>query len=202
MSMILGLVALSDANIARVLQDPPLIWRVIAPDSPEAYEEARAAEVKKPTMWSTLFRSAQPVTSVPDLEMSGAEGLETDLDKAWHGIHYLLTGTAWEGEHPRNFLISGGTEVGDIDVGYGVARAFTSAQTREVLEVINALRDEDLKIRFDPQDMLAKEIYPEVWDRNPEEDDTFGYLLEYFEILRGFLSQTVDERLGILVYFT
>ena len=25
-------------------------------------------------------------------------GQEIDLDKAWHGLHYLFTGTAWEGE--------------------------------------------------------------------------------------------------------
>ena len=202
MSMILGLVALSDANISRVLQDPPLVWRVIAPDEPEAYENARTEGVKKPTLLSKLFRRAQPSATVPDLEMSGAEGLETDLDKAWHGIHYFLTGTAWEGEHPRNFLVSGGTEVGDIEVGYGPARVLTAAQTREALDAVNELSDEDLEARFDPQDMLTKEIYPAIWDRDPAEDDTLNYLMEYFQILRGFLNQTVDEGLGIVVYFS
>src|SRR5829696_624222 len=179
MSMILGLVALSDANIARVLQDPPLVWLVVAPDDPEAYENARNEEAKKPTLLSKLFRRAQPVTSAPDLEMSGVEGLETDLDKAWHGIHYFLTGTAWEGEPPRNFLVSGGTEVGNIEVGYGTARVLTAAQTREALDAVNELSDEDLKARFNPQDMLAKEIYPEIWDRDRADDDTLNYLMEY-----------------------
>lgn len=199
MGMVLGLVALSDTNIARVLQDPPLVWRVIAPDEPEAYEEARGEEAK-PTLLSKLFRRTPPMTTVPDLEMSGAEGLNTDLDKAWHGIHYLLTGTAWEGESPSNFLVRGGTEVGDIDVGYGPARVLTAAETREALNAVNELSDKDLKVRFDPQDMLAKEIYPEIWSRDPEEDDTFEYLTEYFQVLRGFLNQTVDEGLGIVVY--
>ena len=201
MGMYLGLVALSDKNIARVLQDPPLVWRVIAPEDPEAYERARAEQVK-PTLLSKLFRRAQPVTTVPDLDMSGAEGLNTDLDKAWHGIHYFLTGTAWEGTHPHNFLVSGGTEVGDIDVGYGTARVLTAAETREALDAVNALSDEDLKARFDPQDMLAKEIYPEIWSRDPAEDDTLEYVMEYFQILRRFLSQTVDKGLGIVVYIS
>ncbi|HKP81146.1 MAG TPA: YfbM family protein [Pyrinomonadaceae bacterium] len=201
MGMVLALVALSDANIARLLQDPPLVWRAIAPDEPEAYEKARTEKVKQ-TLWSKLFRRTQPMTTVPDLEMSGVEGLNTDLDKAWHGIHYLLTGTAWEGDYPRNFLVKGGTEVGDIDVGYGTARVLTAAQTREVLDALNGVSDEDLEARFDPQDMVAKEIYPEIWDRDPEEDDTFGYLTEYFQVLRGFLSQTVDEGLGLVVYFS
>ena len=54
-------------------------------------------------------------------------------------------------------------EVGDIDVGYGTARVLTAAETREALDAVNALSDEDLQARFDPQDMLAKEIYPEIW---------------------------------------
>ena len=41
MSMILGLVTLGDTNISRVLADPPLIWKVIAPDDPEIYAQAR-----------------------------------------------------------------------------------------------------------------------------------------------------------------
>ena len=51
-----------------------------------------------------------------------------DIDKAWHGIHYLLTGTAWEGAAPLNFLVAGGRPVGDVDVGYGPARAFSGAE--------------------------------------------------------------------------
>lgn len=41
------------------------------------------------------------------------------MDKAWHGIHYLLTGTAWEGDPPLNFLVTGGREVGTEEIGIG-----------------------------------------------------------------------------------
>jgi hypothetical protein len=41
-----------------------------------------------------------------------------DLEKSWQGIHYLLTGTAWEGDPPLNFLLAGGREV-DIEIGLG-----------------------------------------------------------------------------------
>lgn len=201
MSMCLGLVALSDANIARVLEDPPLVWRVVAPDDPEPYEEARAEAATLPPS-SRLSGGTENADRPTDLELRPGEGFSTDLDKAWHGIHYLLTGTAWEGEHPRNFLVSGGTEVGSIDVGYGPARVLTAAETREALGAVTALSDDDLKARFDPKDMLAKQIYPEIWARRPEEDDTLGYLLEYAKTLRGFLSQAVEEGLGIVLYLS
>jgi hypothetical protein len=42
MSMCLSICTLGDANIARVLADPPLVWKVISPDNPELYETARS----------------------------------------------------------------------------------------------------------------------------------------------------------------
>jgi uncharacterized protein DUF1877 len=33
-----------------------------------------------------------------------ANGNELDVDKAWHGLHFLLTGSAWEGSFPLNFI--------------------------------------------------------------------------------------------------
>ena len=201
MSMCLNLVALSDANIRRVLEDPPLIWQAIAPDAPEFYEAARAEHARSGLL-SKLFGRARPPAAVADLELSSLEGDSTDLDKAWHGIHYFLTGTAWEGAHPGNFLVSGGTAVGDIDVGYGPARTLTAAETREVRAALMALSNADLEARFNPEDMLAKQIYPEIWSRDADDDDTLGYLMEYVETLRGFLDQAVQQNLGIIVYLS
>jgi hypothetical protein len=49
---------------------------------------------------------------------SNGKGDELEVDKAWHGLHFLLTGSAWEGSFPLNFIVAGGQEVGD-DLGYG-----------------------------------------------------------------------------------
>jgi len=49
-------------------------------------------------------------------------GKSLDIDKAWHSIHFLLTGAAWEADG----LIFGGTEIGEDgdDWGYGPPRGF------------------------------------------------------------------------------
>jgi hypothetical protein len=201
MGMSLSLVALSDPNIDRILQDPPLVWQAIAPDEPEYYETARA-EYAKPSLLSKLFGRASPSEGPPDMEMSSVEGLSTDLDKAWHGIHYLLTGSDSEGEYPSNFLVAGGATVGNVDVGYGPARALTSTQTREARDFLRSVDDEELRRRFNPQDMLAKQIYPDIWARDPAEQDSLGYLIEHVRILRGFLDQAVDAGLGIVLYIS
>ena len=155
MSMVFGMVTLGDANIALLLADPPLVWRVIAPDDPEAYESAR----QRPAHSSFLARifGRPPVAEVGPsgqaFSLADGEGMSTDLDKAWHGIHYLLTGTAWEGGRPLNFLVAGGRPVGDIDVGYGPARVLSAAETRGAHEALTQLSDDDLRGRFDPAAM-------------------------------------------------
>jgi hypothetical protein len=204
MSMILGMVTLGDANIARVLADPPLVWRVIAPDDPGAYESARRPAAKSSFLGRIFGRppaagGSKPDTSGEAFALAEGEGLSADLDKAWHGIHYLLTGTAWEGREPLNFLLAGGRPVGDIDVGYGPARVLSAAETRAAHDALAQLGDDELRRRFDPAEMMSKEIYPEIWDRPPEEDDTIEYLMEYVGILRAFLAQAVEKRQGLVV---
>jgi hypothetical protein len=43
-------------------------------------------------------------------------------------------------------------------------------------------------------------IYPEIWDRDPDDDDTFGYCAEYFENLKEFLGRAVAIESGMIVF--
>jgi hypothetical protein len=133
------------------------------------------------------------------LALGDSEGISTDLDKAWHGIHYLLTKTADGGEPPWSFLLAGGRTVGDIDVGYGPARVFTSAETKLILDALVRLTDDELRSRFDPADMTSKGIYPDIWSPGAPEHETLGYLLEYFSVLRRFLREAAEAKVGIVV---
>jgi hypothetical protein len=91
------------------------------------------------------------------------------MEKTWHGVHYLFTGTAWEGEPPLNFLLAGGREV-DIEVGQAPARTHTFAETRAIATALSEISDAELRARYDPAEMMRLEIYPEVWDRGLEEN--------------------------------
>lgn len=207
MSMILELVAVRDADIDRLLADPVLVWRVVSPDNPELYEQARKA-ARRPSFLGRLFRGNKapaPAEGAPgpaELAFDAAEALRSDLEKSWHGIHYLLTGTAWEGDPPLNFLVLGGRVVGDIDVGYGPAHALTAAETRSASDALGRLSDEELRGHFDPTAMMKQKIYPEIWDRDPDEDDTLGYLMENVAALREFLTQVVARGQGLVVYIS
>jgi hypothetical protein len=199
MSMILGLSTLSDTSIDRVLATPPLIWRIIAPDDPEILAEA-LDNPGKPGFFARLFgkRSSEPEPT-PELDLAEGEVLNIDLDKAWHGIHFLLTGSDWEGDPPLNFLVGGGAEVGDVDLGYGPARVFRSSEVSEICKALDRIKEDDLRERFQPDVMMKKDIYPLIWDRDPKDDDTLGYLLEYFTELKKFVSQAAEKNLGLVV---
>ena len=202
MGMVMTLHTISDDNIARVLADPPLVWRVIAADNPETYERAHAE--KRPGFIARLFGAASDriPAQVPDLSKVDGEGIETDLDKSWHGIHYLLTGTAWEGTEPIDFIVRGGTEVGQIDVGYGPARVFTSDHVAGIATVLGDLDESTLRKRFNPEEMMKLDIYPQIWNRASDDDDVLGYCLEYAANLRRFLSHAVSNSMGMVLHLS
>src|SRR5579859_1183536 len=62
------------------------------------------------------------------------------LNKAWHAIHFVLTGSRLGGSAPLNFLVDEGTPVGAVDVGYGPARVLTSDQVRQLADALAAIR--------------------------------------------------------------
>lgn len=126
---------------------------------------------------------------------------DLDVDKAWHAIHFLLTGTSWEGEPPLNFVVSGGIELGE-DLGYGPARGLTSDEVKSIAAALKAIPPESLRQRFDAAALTSAEIYPQIWDRPQEEDDTQGYVSDYYDQLRTFVLDAAVEGEALLVAMT
>ena len=200
MGMILGLSTVADSTIDRLLEKPTLIWQVLAPDD-HGGAASRSTQYM-PGFFARLFRRKKAdcvPPSMPELQLADDERNETDLDKAWHGIHYLLTGSDWGGDPPLNFLVTGGLPVGDVDVGYGPARVFHSSEVARIHDALCAIQPDELRRRYNPDAMMEQEIYPTIWDRDPKDDDALGYLMEYFAVLRRFISEAAGRGLGIVV---
>lgn len=101
-----------------------------------------------------------------------------DVDKAWHGIHFLLTGDAWGGEPPLVNVVLGGTELGD-DVGYGPARYLTADEVRAAAEALRDITPDVLRTRYIASDLSRNSIYPDIW--GDPDDDAVGYLATWYE---------------------
>ncbi len=111
------------------------------------------------------------------------EGKGISLDKAWHGLHYLLCGAAEPAPGPLGQAVLGGTEVGD-DLGYGPARYFTAPQTSEIAQALQAPGLEAaLRARFNPAAMTSLGLYPGGWDANG-----VAWLIDAFHTLSDFYA--------------
>ncbi|MEV8515160.1 YfbM family protein [Dactylosporangium sp. NPDC051484] len=127
-------------------------------------------------------------------------GPELDLDKSWHGIHYLLTGTAWEiGSDAAGAAILGGDEIGE-DVGYGPARLLRPGAVRGIAAALDGLSVEALRARFDPEAMKAADIYPSIWADGIDEFDS--YLAPHFTELRSFYQAAAADGQAVLLAVT
>ena len=125
-----------------------------------------------------------------------------ELDKAWHGIHFLLTNSDWQGEKPLCYLLHGGKPIGDVDVGYGPANAITSKQVAEFDAALEPIDEPEFRSRFNPKLMMKNEIYPTIWDRPVEEDDTLGYLYEYFKSLKDYVKTAKQANKGMIIWMS
>jgi hypothetical protein len=124
---------------------------------------------------------------------------EVDLDKAWHGLHFLFTGASDGDDEPSCYLLTGGDEVGEVEWGDPVARMLGPAQVRSFGGFLNGFDRETLTARFDPARMTELEIYPDViWERD-ERDETLGYLFENFETLRDFVARAADSGDSVVI---
>ena len=204
MSMILILTAVDDQTVNEVLANPQTIHAVLSPEDFVAAAEPTPKRKKQSWLARLLgTKPDQPTPSAPAPAPKSGPGKtyeSTDLDKAWHGIHFLLTGTAWEGEEPLNFLVQGGKQVGDIDVGYGPARAYNSTQTQLIWKALKTIDEAQLRKRFDPKQMSKLRIYPTIWSRNPKENDMLGYCSGHFNKLKQFVEKAVEKGQGLIIH--
>jgi len=97
-------------------------------------------------------------------------------------------------------LVEGGQQVGQIDPEHGPVRAFQHDQVRTFYDAISVMGPYELRKRFNPRDMAAKEIYPDIWTKGPSEEESLRYLMENLDRLRGYLRETLDSGFGVLVF--
>lgn len=127
-----------------------------------------------------------------------ADFTSMDVDKAWHAIHFLLNGDAWEGDGPLYDAVMGGEELDDTDNGYGPARILTPDEVKEVNKALERIPPAELERRFNASAMKKSEIYPEIWD----DDDGLEYVIVHYEQLREFYKNAAEAGNGMVLALT
>jgi hypothetical protein len=147
-----------------------------------------------------LLEAPESISSLlyPESPSSFSNDRHLDIDKSWQLIQFLLTGDPWEGEPPLRNVVMGGTELGDVDVGYGPARYLTPTEVQVVTAALASLSPQELWSRFDAEKIRDAEIYPDgCW----EEDPTLGeYVQGNFQQVKDFFSRAAQERQAVLLW--
>jgi hypothetical protein len=123
-----------------------------------------------------------------------------DLDKAWHGIHYLLNGTPWKVTSTAGEAILGGREFG-TDLGYGPPHFLTPAQVKAIAEALLKETPAILTSRYRPESMETAGIYPKgIWKR--EGPQALQYLLDYYNPLVAFYKRAAENGYAVVIALT
>lgn len=134
-------------------------------------------------------RGAGPRSSAP------AERAALSLDKAWHGVHFLLCGEVEPGGALLSHAVLGGVELGEDEgfSGYGPPRYFTAAQVAELSQALSRPElESEAAARFDVQRMSQLNIYP-GWQSSDAE-----WVMDAFRRLRGFYSDAAVKGRAII----
>lgn len=157
------------------------------------------------TRYTAMGMRCEVTTMTPEqAEEFAASGMDPDslpgscptvsLEKAWHGLHFLLTGEVWEGQGPLAFLLAGGDLLDEED---DAIRWIAPDATTEIQASLQSLSREELWSRFDAEKMAELEIYPGIWDE-PEEDLQEEYLM-YYDELQKLLGLASSAKQGLVV---
>jgi hypothetical protein len=130
-----------------------------------------------------------------------------DLDKAWEPLHFLLTGTALEGDEPACYLACGGEELveqlDDEQNVYSSIRVLTPEQVAALDRYLSSLTVDELRRRFDVNRMVELRIYSKPRSSKAKTDDgALDHLIEAFEDLRTFVRETAASGAGAIAYLT
>ena len=174
----------SDADIERVRDDPEALREFLDPDDGSS---PPVREVRPKGLLGFLLRLTPITVSEvdPDWEPGPAADVDPervlDIEKAWHGLHFLLTGTADEGDEPACFIVRGGEPLDDE----GYARALGRDAVARFARFLESLSRTELAARFDAERMTELDIYPGIWERH--EESPVDWLLHAYDDVREFI---------------
>ena len=139
-----------------------------------------------------------------ELQLDGLGRIEAplDLQKSWHILHYVFTGSIGPVGSPGDTLLSGGDDLGE-DVGYGPPRLLDTQNTQRFAEFLQALDLNTLQSRVDFKTMSAAQVYSLPMGVGAEADFEIGIRREissYFPVLRHYVSSAARNGNGLLMW--
>jgi hypothetical protein len=118
-----------------------------------------------------------------------------EVEKSWHGLHYVLNGDPWKGSGALSHVVMGGTEVGE-DAGYGRPHYVNPFQVVQASTALDRITDAEFEQRVRKTDFSGKDIY--CYDDKLHSED-IAELVHYFKEVRKFFHDAAERSNGVLV---
>jgi len=113
------------------------------------------------------------------------------LEKSWHVLHYVLSGTAEPGKSALSQALLGGREVGK-DVGYGPARVLAPQQVQEIATALASVNIQERAANYDVKHAKGLHIYcPE------HENEEIVY---WFEQVKSYYDEAAKSGKAMLLW--
>ncbi len=191
MGIVYSLIRVRPESVATLRDRPRAVAEFVYGD-PDIYE------APAPSFLARLFGLTPKADKHPVPERR--EGDEGDLDKAWHIVHYLLTGATNVSDSPLNLIADERDRLAEIDLGYGPPFVVAPEQVAEFSNAAQAITDQAFFARLVPDEMPLEELYlGDSVRENPEE--MAGYALEKFHLLRDFVAVASADGEAIITYY-
>ncbi|MEN9359340.1 MAG: hypothetical protein RL095_875 [Verrucomicrobiota bacterium] len=181
MGMVMSFYALSAKDAEAILAHPQRLGHVLG-QPPMPY---------KPGLFARLFGAKE---TPPDPWHPGPiEDLY--IDKAWDGVHFLLTGKSTkesvDDTHPLAFMLRG-TSFKRQDI----AALLSVEEVQEIHKAFIDIDPERLYELADPADFKAKDLYPSIWDEPKEE--CIGYVTNALVEVKSFFEHAAGRRQAVI----
>ncbi len=190
MSMLCNLYALTPAQIETIESRPEAVGELLGCEPP----------AKKVGIIAKLFGKAPVSPGRAGHRLEPIPESETfELDKAWHILHFLFSGSAEEGPWPASFILSGGQEVGP-DLGYGSPRLLTPKDLSEIASFLQTLSLQGMAATYKADAIRAAKVY---WKPSESDDECQRQVEDIWSImqsLRDFVIHLAQSGRSALIH--
>ena len=122
-----------------------------------------------------------------------------DIDKMWDALHFVLTGVSCIEPIKNNPLSEAVVGVFSID---GIEEYISYIEKSRIKDIVFALDNFDIEKAlktFSMKECKEAELYPDIWDYEEETDEIKEEIMDYFQNMKEFYKQVLEEDGNVLV---
>lgn len=122
-----------------------------------------------------------------------------DIDKMWDALHFVLTGVSCSEPIKNNPLSEAVVGVFSID---GIEEYISYIEKSRIKDIVLALDNFDIEKAletFNIEECKEAELYPNIWGYEEETDEIKEEIMDYFQDMKDFYKQVLEEDGNVLV---